>query len=87
VFYGVFIAQEVDRVGHRGSGDAITVGVQTFLEAFLNMSLRYAHFTDEAFFFSGRSKTFALGTGLLEYWIVRISRLSDSRLKEFCGTK
>jgi hypothetical protein len=35
-FSGVFIAEEVDRVGDIGSGDATVVDVQTLLEAVLN---------------------------------------------------
>jgi hypothetical protein len=33
VFYGVFIAEEVDAIGDKGSGDT-TVDVQTLLDAF-----------------------------------------------------
>ena len=50
VYCGVFIAKEVDGVGDKGSGDTTTGVVQT-LEAFLNMSLRFACFIDEVFFF------------------------------------
>jgi hypothetical protein len=50
VFSGVFIAEEVDGVGDRGSGDTTMVDVQILLEAFLNMPLRSACFIDEAFF-------------------------------------
>jgi hypothetical protein len=39
-----FIAEDVDVVGDRGSGYAVTVDIQTLLEAFLNMSLRSACF-------------------------------------------
>jgi hypothetical protein len=49
VFSGVFIAKKVDRVGGKGSGDTTVVGVQTLLEAVLNMSPRSACFTDQAF--------------------------------------
>jgi hypothetical protein len=48
VFSGVFIAQEFDGVGEKGSGDT-TIDVQTCLDTFLNMSLRFACFTDEVF--------------------------------------
>jgi hypothetical protein len=34
VFSGVFVADEVDRVGDSGSGDTIMIDVQTLLEAF-----------------------------------------------------
>jgi hypothetical protein len=49
VFSGVFVAEEVDGVGDRGSGCTTMVYVQTCIEAFLNMSLRSACFIDEAF--------------------------------------
>jgi hypothetical protein len=35
---GVFVAEEVDRVRDKGSGDKTTVDVQALLVAFLNMS-------------------------------------------------
>jgi hypothetical protein len=49
VFPGVFIAEEVDGVEDKGSGDT-TFDVQTLLEVFLNMSLTSAHSVDGAFF-------------------------------------
>ena len=76
----VFIAEEVDGLGDRGSGDTTTVDIQTLLEAVLNMSLRSA-------FFSGKSKIFALGATLLKCHTIRISRLLDFGLKEFCFIK
>jgi hypothetical protein len=39
VFYGVFVAEEVDGVGDNGSGATATVDMETRLDAFLNMSL------------------------------------------------
>ena len=36
MFFGVIITAEVDGVGYTGSGDTITVSVETVLEAFLN---------------------------------------------------
>jgi hypothetical protein len=45
-----FIAEEVDGVKDKESGDTM-FGVLTFLEAFLNMSLRYACITDKVIFF------------------------------------
>jgi hypothetical protein len=42
VFSGIVIAEEVDGVGDKESGDTTTIHVQTFLEAFLNMSLTSA---------------------------------------------
>jgi hypothetical protein len=50
MFYGVFIAEEVDGVGDEVSGNTTTVDVQTLLEAFLDMYLRSACFTDESFY-------------------------------------
>jgi hypothetical protein len=50
VSFGVFIAEEGDGVGDKGSGDSTTVDVQTLLEAFWNMSLRSDSYIDEAFF-------------------------------------
>jgi len=50
VFPGVFRVEEVDEVGDQWSGDTTTVDVQTLLEAFLNMSLRYAYWIDAALF-------------------------------------
>jgi hypothetical protein len=49
-FFGVFIAEEVDGVGDKGSRDTTMVDVQTFLEASLNMSLRSVCFIDEGLF-------------------------------------
>jgi len=50
MFCWVFIAEEVDGVGDKGLGDTTTVHVHTLLEAFVNISLRSACFTDEPFF-------------------------------------
>jgi hypothetical protein len=47
VFSGVLIAEEVYEVGDKKSGDTTAVDVQTLLEVFLNMSLRFACFIDE----------------------------------------
>jgi len=49
MFSGVFIAEEVDGIGDKGSGDIVTFKVQALLEAFLNMSLRSTCFSDKAF--------------------------------------
>ena len=51
-------------------------GVLTLLEAFLNMSLRFACITDKVFFLA-KSTTYGIG-------IIRISGLSDIKLKEIC---
>jgi hypothetical protein len=37
VFSGVFMAEEIDGTREKRSGDTTTIGVQTLLEAFLNM--------------------------------------------------
>jgi hypothetical protein len=50
VFSGVFIAEEVDGVGDKESGDTTTVGTQTILGTFLNMSLRFSCLNHEASF-------------------------------------
>jgi len=34
VFFGVFIAEHIDGIGHRGLGDTTLVEVQSLLEAF-----------------------------------------------------
>jgi hypothetical protein len=46
----VFRVEEVDGVGDQWSGDTATVDIQTLLEAFLNMSLRFAYWIDAAMF-------------------------------------
>ena len=48
MFLGVSTAEEIDTVGDQASGDTTTVDVQTFLEVFLNMSLRYNCFNNTA---------------------------------------
>ena len=52
-FYGVFIADKIEGVEDKGSKGTRAAEVQTLLEALFNMALRYACFTDEAFFFGG----------------------------------
>jgi hypothetical protein len=77
--------EEIHGVGDEGSGDTTRVDVQTLFEAFLNMSVTAACFIDEAFFLVKR-KTSGFGTTVLKYWIIRISKLSDVRVKEFSCT-
>ena len=48
VVSAAYIAEEAE--GDERSGDTTTDDVHTFLDAILNMSLRFACFTDEAFF-------------------------------------
>lgn len=59
MFSGIFIA-EVDEVRDKESGGTTLVHVQTPLEAFLNMSLRPAYFSEEAFFWQ-KAKLLVLG--------------------------
>jgi hypothetical protein len=56
VFSGVFVAEEVDVVGDKESGDTATFDVPALLEAFLNMSLRSVSFVDDDF--SGKKQNF-----------------------------
>jgi len=49
VFSGVFIAEEVDGIWDQGTGNTVTVDVQTVLVAFFNMSPMSAHRTAKAF--------------------------------------
>jgi hypothetical protein len=49
VFSGVFIAAYIEGTGDKESEGTIMIDVQTLLEAFLNMSKRYACLIDEAF--------------------------------------
>jgi hypothetical protein len=56
VFSGVFIADKVYRVRDKGPGDTTMVDGKKFLEAFLNMSLRSACFTDPLCF--GKKQNF-----------------------------
>jgi len=41
------MAEEVDGIGDRESGDTTRADVQTHIEDFLNMALLYAYFIDE----------------------------------------
>ena len=85
MFPGAFRAEEVDAVGNKGPRDTKMVDVQTHLEAFLNMSLKSACFTDNPFFFfPGKNKTFSLGTTLHKFQVIRFSRLKDTGLNKFC---
>ena len=47
--HGLFTAEKVDGLGDRGQGNTTLVDVQTLLEAFLDVSLRYACYVNEAF--------------------------------------
>ena len=50
LFSGVFIVEADDGVGDKASANIATIDLQTLLEDFLNMPLRSAYLTDEAFF-------------------------------------
>ena len=45
----VFIAEEIDGAGDKGSGDSTLIDVESLMEAFLKMSLRCTFFVDKAF--------------------------------------
>jgi len=77
VFSGVFVAENFDGTGDKGSGDTKATDVQTFLEAIFKMSLRSACLIDAAVSVV-KSKTSNLGL-----WSSSAS-LSDVGLKEFC---
>ena len=49
VFCGAYVAKGVDAVENKGSGNTTPVDLQALLEAFLNVSLRCACFSDETF--------------------------------------
>jgi hypothetical protein len=40
----VFIAEEIDGAGGKGSGDSTTIVVESLMDTFLKMSLRYTRF-------------------------------------------
>jgi hypothetical protein len=44
---GIIVAEEVDLLGDKGSGDTTMVIVEALLESFLNISLRSACISDE----------------------------------------
>jgi hypothetical protein len=50
MFFGVFLAEDIDGLEDKVSGDTMMLDLQTLLEDFLNFSLRSACFTNEAFF-------------------------------------
>jgi len=81
VFCGIFIAEEVDGTGDKESGGTTEADGQTLLEAVLNMFLAFCLF-DDAFCLVKR-KISSLGT-TLKYQLIRIYKLLNVRLKEFC---
>ena len=58
------------------------IDVLTFLEAFLNISLKSACFIDEAYFLI-KSKMSHLDITLLKCWIISSSQLLDIKLDKF----
>ena len=68
-------------MGDKGSRDTIIVDVQTALEAILIMS------PEARCFLLVKSKISGLGTTLLHFLVIWLSKLSDVRLKEFCCTE
>jgi hypothetical protein len=74
LFSGVFVAEEVDGVGDKGSGDITLVDMATLLEASLNISLIFARFIDDTFFLL-KNKTSDLGTALVKCWNIGIFKL------------
>ena len=67
------VAEEVDGVGDKGSGNTAMVEMRTFLEAFLNIFLPSACFIDNFFF--GTKQNSDLGTALVKCWIIGLSKL------------
>jgi hypothetical protein len=75
MFSGVFIAEEVDGVGDKGSGNTTAVDVQTIFKA--SISPRCACFTDEAFLWS-EAKLPVLGL----FSSARLSGFPDYRISD-----
>jgi hypothetical protein len=80
LFPGVYLAEEVDGLGDKGSGNITIFDLQTLLEEFLGMSLRsacsvYGNFlVEHALQFWDHSA---------QVWIIRISEILNVGLKEF----
>jgi len=91
VFYGVFIAEEVDGVEENRSRNTKMVEVLILLEAFLNVFLRSACFIDEAFFWY-KATLLILGplpsivrlSGFANYWTFI---LNYRNFAIYCGVK
>jgi hypothetical protein len=80
VFSGVFTVEEVYGVGDKGAGDTKTVEVQTLLDSISDRVHEICPFSSRSFFLV-RSKSFGLGTTLVMYQVIRISKLLDVKLK------
>lgn len=83
VFYWVFIAEVVDGVGDKESVGTITFDAHTLLEAYENMSLKFA--LSLVKIFTGKKYNFR-SYDYSQVQIIRISGLSDIKLKELCCT-
>ena len=82
VFAGVSQLKKLLEEETRGQELRTTAYVQAPLEAFSNIFLRSASFTDEGFLL--KSKTSGPCTTFIMSQIIGISELSDTRSKEFC---
>jgi len=80
ILWSLHIAEEFDAAGDKWSGCNRATEVQTFMEAFLDMSMISASLMKLIM------KTSGLGTTVQKCQIIRMSELSDARLKEFCCT-
>jgi len=78
LLWSLHIAEECDVAGNKCSGCNRTTDVQKFMETFLDMNMKSASWMKLI------TKTFRLGTTVQKCQIIRISELSDARLKEFC---
>jgi hypothetical protein len=70
-------------VGDKESDGTTTVDVQTFLDAFMNICLRFACFIAKACCLV-KSKTSCLSPTLFKCQIIGISKLYDVELTECC---
>ena len=61
VFSGVFVSENVHRVGDVASRVSVMVHVQKFFRVFLNVSLRSVSCIDAEFLFVAKNKTCGLG--------------------------
>ena len=80
VFYGVFIASDIDGAGDKG-WRRYHIGQPTYTLGGLSEHVSEICLFHQCSFFMVKSKTFDLGTNLLRWWIFR---LTDVGLKEFC---
>ena len=83
MFFGVFLTEEVDGVGDNRLGDSTVVDVQTHMETFFNVPLRFTYFDEYSSWYKTKLLVLGLPTKVLDYQDFRIS---DIVLKEFCCT-